>query len=117
MVWQVGRWWISVGTKSWHNYVSVGGAVGFLNFVVRHFQFTSAFNWKPHWPHVYSWPIFRRSFAPENKRWTAVEIGILFWPVAFGIHWHATCYGCVAEYRRDYDAYYEHRRRTNAPQV
>lgn len=105
----VGRWWLSVGTKDWHNYVSLGG-IEFLGIVVGHFQFCSGFAWKPRWPHFYDGPrIFRRTLG--SKRWTDHAVGIHFWPVSFGVYWHTTCYGCSAEYSQDLTAHDERRSR------
>lgn len=104
-----GLWYLSVGTKDWHNYVSLGGVSGLLQIVVKHFQFCSGFAWMPHWPRFYDGPrIFRRALG--SKRWTDHAVGISFWPVSFGVYWHTTCYGCSAEYSRDLTAHDERRR-------
>lgn len=105
MEWQVGRWWLSVGTKHWHNAISLGGTLGPLHIHWGHFQFLFMFNGgKPHWPRFYDGPyVFRR--VSGLKRWTAHAAGIQFWPIAIGVYWHATCHGCAAEYGRDYDAH------------
>ena len=110
MVWSIGRWWGSIGTKGWQNYVSLGGVLGLLHIVVGHFQFLFMFNGgKPHWPRFYDGP--RIFYRPSNlKRWTSHVVGIQLWPVALGIYWHTTCYGCVAEYGLDLEAYRERSR-------
>ena len=107
MAWSVGRWWLSVGTKNWHHYVSFGG-MELLSIAIGHFHSLFMFNGgKPHWPRFYDRPrIFQHVLGPENKRWTDHAVGIQFWPVAVGVYWHATCYDCSAEYSKDLDAHY-----------
>jgi len=105
--WQIGRWFLSVGTKNYDNAVTLGGTMGLLHIHFGHFQFLVMWNGgKLRWPRFYDWCIFRHVLGPENKRWTDHAMGVQFWPVAVGIYWHTTCYECVAEYSRDMDAHY-----------
>ncbi len=103
MEWSVGRWYVSIGTKGWHNYVSVGGVMGFLGIVVGHFQLVTRFYWKPRRPGFYMRQFFYRVL--DSPRWTSHELGIDTWPIIVGFFWRATCYGCVEEYSRDLKEY------------
>ena len=103
------RWCLSV-SWGWCNYVSIGGVLGAFNLNIKHLQVILMFDWKPRWPRrlfkeMAEVRFFDRMLGPENTRWTAMNMGIQFWPIILSGQWHATCHGCVEEYGRDHTAY------------
>ncbi len=99
------RWGFALGTKSWHNYVSLDH--GHFNVYCKHVHIIIAptRTWRPHRPNVYlaEW----RKIRIDNSRWRSTSLGVHAWPVGFALYWNATCYDCVLDYSSDLSAYDE----------